>query len=134
MSITLKETIQKDIVKAMKAKDELTKTTLRVLMSDIQRAQIDSDSEIENEINKAVKRLKDNSTETSADEIVILEKYLPKQLTDSQIEGIVVEIIEANSYSEMKHMKPIMGYFAENYPNQYDGKVLSTIVKTQLRK
>jgi hypothetical protein len=58
-------------------------------------------------------------------EIEILTEYLPKQLTDEEIIGIIVSLYENGNGSSLGE---VMRYFKENYINQYDDTKLSSIV------
>jgi uncharacterized protein YqeY len=62
----------------------------------------------------------------------ILEKYMPKQMSESEISTLVGSLIVTNGYNSPKDMGKIMGHFNQNYVNQYDGKVLSEVVKNLL--
>lgn len=61
------------------------------------------------------------------EEKIILEGYLPKQLSKEEIEKIVSELV-----AEGKTMKEIMPFFKEKYPSMYDGKTVSEIVKSKI--
>ncbi len=58
-----------------------------------------------------------------------IEKYLPKKLSEDDIKNIIEE---CKGNQGFKTMGEYMKYFKEVYPDQYDGKMLSTIVKESL--
>ena len=58
-------------------------------------------------------------------EIDILEAYQPEQLTEEQIRKEVDALLNAH----YRNIGEIMKFFKEHYPNQYDGKLVSKIVK-----
>jgi uncharacterized protein YqeY len=76
---------------------------------------------------KLVKKLIDSIKETTNNQIEIstLENYLPKQLTEDEIRGIL-------SLLAVKDLGAVMKSFKANYDGLYDGKLLSTIVKENL--
>ena len=133
----LQKQISADLVAAMKVKDTTTLNVLRVLKGEIQRAEQSSNGKVQlsdADIIKLVKKSIDGINETGGDqaEVAVLEKYMPKQMTESEITTLVSSLIVTNSYSSPKDMGKIMAHFSENYAGQYDGKVLSQMVKDLL--
>lgn len=129
--------INADLVTAMKAKDTLTLNVLRVLKGEIQRAEQTKDGKIElsdADIVKLIKKSIDGINEIGGDqdEVAVLEKYMPKQMTEMDINLVVTPLILNNGYNSPKDMGKIMSYFNQNYAGQYDGKVLSEVVKNLL--
>jgi uncharacterized protein YqeY len=130
----LQERINSDLVNAMKSKDTTTLNVLRVLKGEIQRAEQSSSGKIElsdADIVKLVKKSIDGINETGGNqvEIDVLEKYMPSQLSENDMECITIKLILNNKYNSSKDIGKIMNYFNENYGGQYDGKVLSKMVK-----
>jgi uncharacterized protein len=134
MSTELKTRISVDMKNAMKSGDTLTRDTLRVLMGEIDRGQLKTDEEIQPVIKKMIDNLKETNTDSSLGEIKVLEVYTPKQLTSDEINSLVIDVINTEGYDSMKSMGALMQHFKDNYPNQYDGKVLSNIVRQELNK
>jgi uncharacterized protein YqeY len=133
----LQKQISADLVAAMKAKDTTTLNVLRVLKGEIQRAEQSSNGKIElsdADIVKLVKKSIEGINETGGDqsEVAVLEKYMPKQMTEIEINLVVIPLILNNNYNSSKDMGKIMGYFNQNYAGQYDGKLLSEVVKNLL--
>lgn len=108
--ITLKEQIQKDFIVAMKAKDETTKRTLssfkaKITESEKANKNIElTDNEVIKVLNSAIKQRKQSYdeyikygrtelAESEMDEMKVLQNYLPKQMTDGEVETAVREII-----------------------------------------
>ena len=60
------------------------------------------------------------------------EKYLPKMLTESEIEEIVTKTIEDFGATSIKDMGKVMGFINKTYAGQVDGSVVSKIVKSKL--
>jgi len=121
----------------MKAKDTTTLNVLRVLKGEIQRAEQSSNGKVElsdSDIIKLVKKSIDGINETDGDqtEVAVLEKYVPKQMTEFEINLSVTSLILGNGYNSPKDMGKIMTYFNQNYAGKYDGKLLSEVVKNLL--
>jgi hypothetical protein len=66
---------------------------------------------------------------TSITEIFILESYLPKQLTENEINATVWTCIKHGGMN----LGGVMKHFKEHFPNQYDGKVVTNIIKGYLQ-
>lgn len=133
----LQKQISSDLVTAMKTKDTTTLNTLRVLKGEIQRAEQSTNGRIElsdGDIVKLIKKSIDGINETGGnqDEVLVLEKYMPKQMNLDGVISLVKILISENNYNSPKDMGKIMAHFSQNFAGQYDGKVLSEIVKKEL--
>ena len=133
----LQKQISTDLVTAMKAKDTTTLNVLRVLKGEIQRGEQSSNGKIElsdADIVKLVKKSIDGINETGGDqaEVAVLEKYMPKQMTVDDMYFQFTLLRQLHGYNSLKDMGKIMTYFNQNYAGQYDGKVLSEMVKDLL--
>jgi uncharacterized protein YqeY len=133
----LQKQISADLVTAMKTKDTATLNTLRVLKGEIQRAEQSPNGKVElsdGDIIKLIKKSIDGINETGGnqDEVLVLEKYMPKQMNLDDVISLVKILIAENNYNSPKDMGKIMTYFSQNFAGQYDGKLLSEIVKKEL--
>lgn len=128
----LKERINKDIILAMKNKEQEKKDVLRVLKGEIER----SDTKTDNDIISLVKKMVENIqlTTQNTTEVNVLSAYLPRPLSNVEINSIVNEQIASNEYSSASDMGSIMNFFKSEYNGQYDGKEVSTIVRAKLVK
>jgi uncharacterized protein YqeY len=63
---------------------------------------------------------------------LVLEKYMPKQMNLDDVISLVKILIAENNYNSPKDMGKIMAHFSQNFAGQYDGKLLSEIVKKEL--
>ena len=134
----MKTQIKNDIRTAMLSKDIVARSILRVLIGEIERNEQSPKGKVElsdNQVITIIKKISDNIKETngSTEEIEVLSKYLPKELTRLQMEEIVDRFIIENEIDNMKGMGKIMNHFRMNFPSRYDGKLLSTIVKEVLQ-
>lgn len=109
----LKDRIQADLVTAMKAHDELTKSTLRMAVAAIKNEQVAgkearelSDAEVLGVLNREVAKRRDSAeaytagnrpelAEKELAEVEILQRYLPTPLTDAELDAIVAEEVAA---------------------------------------
>jgi uncharacterized protein YqeY len=135
--MNLQAQISADLVAAMKAKDTTTLNVLRVLKGEIQRGEQSSNGKIElsdADIVKLVKKSIDGIIETDGDqlEVAVLEKYMPKQMSIDDMYFQFSLLRSLQGYNSPKDMGKIMAYFNQNFAGQYDGKVLSEIVKDLL--
>lgn len=133
---------------AMKAKDSVALESLRAIKSALLLARTSVDSEITEEeevqlVQKLVKQRKDSAAifleqgrQDLADpelaQIAVIEQFLPEQLTEDEVEKVVVETIEATGASGMKDMGKVMGIVSKQLAGQADGKMISIIVKKNL--
>jgi uncharacterized protein YqeY len=148
--MALFDKINEDIKAAMKARDKVRLETLRNIKKVSLEAKTapGSDGELSDDaalkiIQKLAKQGKEtaetytnNNRQDLADEelaqVKVLEEYLPKQLTESEIEAIVKEIITETNASSMKEMGKVMGIASKKMAGQADGKIISGIVKKLL--
>jgi uncharacterized protein YqeY len=148
--MSLEQNIQKEIIVAMKAKDKLSLETLRaikaaILMSKTQAGASDEMS-ADDEI-KLLTRLKkqrleaatifreQDRTEMAEEEeaqSAVIDRFLPKQLNDADVESIIKEIIATTGAESMKDMGKVMGMANKKMAGQADGKTISGMVKKLL--
>ena len=135
--MTLKLKLSEDLKLAMIARDSLKLASVRMIKSEVDRAEQTATGKIElsdGDIMKIIKKLVEGVKETTnlQAEIEIYESYLPKQFTESEMKSIVLEIKDKIGLNSAKDMGKLMTYFKLNYEGQYDGKMLSSIAKEML--
>lgn len=144
----LVQEINKDLIEAMKSKNELTLSTLRMLKSAIKNREIElghslSDQELGEMVAKSVKQRRESIVEyqkgdradlvkKEQDEIKILEKYLPKQMDETEISKIVEEAIESTNANGLTDMGKVMGTIMPKVKGKADGTLVSKLVKEKL--
>lgn len=142
----MKEEINQKLKEAMKSKDSSTVLTLRsILAAFINWEKANPGKKIEeiSIINTLVKQRrqsieeykKANNLELASveeSELNILESFLPKQLTETEVEHILKNIFETVKPTSMKDIGVIMKSFNEKYSGQYDNKKLSEKIKSSL--
>ena len=148
--MTLELQIQEDIKAAMKAKDTVAMNATRAVKGEIllfKTAEGGSkevtDADIMKMIQKLVKQRKEAAEQYTAAgrqeladnelaEAAVMEKYLPKPLTQEEIEAKVKEIIVQVGATSMKDMGKVMGLASKTLAGQADGKTISAVVKALL--
>jgi len=94
-------------------------------------------------VQKLVKQRKDSAAifneqgrndlaEPELAQVAVIAQFLPEQLTEEEIEKVVVQTIDATGASGMKDMGKVMGIVSKELSGQADGKTISTIVKKKL--
>ncbi|MVT07402.1 GatB/YqeY domain-containing protein [Chitinophaga tropicalis] len=68
------------------------------------------------------------------EELEVIEKYLPKQLDESELRGIIAEIIASTGASSPADMGKVMGVATKQLAGKADGKAISALVKELLAK
>ena len=148
MSLSTK--IMDELKTAMRAKDTLALEALRAIKSEILLAQTASGNVTEiteaDEIKilqKLVKMRKDSYeiftkqnrqdlAEPELAQIAVIEKFLPAQLSEAEVETIIAKIISETGASGIASMGKVMGLAAAQIGGQAEGKTISSIVKKLL--
>jgi uncharacterized protein YqeY len=148
--MSLSTQIMDSMKEAMRAKDSVALEALRAIKSEILLAQTASGSKEEiteaDEIKilqKLVKMRKDSASifteqnradlaEPELAQIAVIEKFLPAQLSEAEVEAIVAKIIAETGASGIAAMGKVMGLASAQIGGQAEGKTISTIVKKLL--
>lgn len=149
---TLKEELRTNLTAAMKAREELTRDTLRMTLAAIMEAEVSgaqarelSDDEILAVIRREVKKRQESAETYSgagrqelADrelaEAGVLADYLPTQLDDDAVRALVADAIAKSGAAGPRDMGKAMGLAKHAAGARVDGKRLSTEVSRQLRE
>ena len=148
--MSLESKVQKEMIVAMKAKDSAALTALRAIKSAILLAKTETgkSSELseEQEIQLLQKQKKQrqeaaqiyreqNRPELAEEEeaqTIIIDKFLPEQMSHEELESSIRIIISQTGASSMKDMGKVMGISSKKFAGKADGKAISTIVKKLL--
>lgn len=150
--MSLEQKIMTDLKAAMLAKDEAALRSLRAIKASILLAktsegggsELKEDDEIKI-LQKLVKSRKDSleifQQQNRADlakkeeeEIAVIEKFLPKQLSAEEVKAELEKIIAAVGASSPADMGKVMGAATKQLAGKADGKTISTLVKELLAK
>ena len=145
----LEEKIQQDIKAAMLAKDSVALASVRGIKAAILLAKTSEsgkpvdDAEIVKIIQKLVKQRKESAeiysqqnrpelAENELAEAAVMERYLPKQLSEAEVEEKLKEIIAQVGATSMADMGKVMGTATKALAGQADGKLISALVRKLL--
>ena len=148
--MSLSARLMDDIKTAMRAKDTVALEALRAIKAEILLAQTASGNKEEiseaDEIKllqKLVKTRKDSAkifteqnrmdlVEPELAQIAVIEKFLPAQLSEEEVEAVIAKIIAETGASGIAAMGKVMGIAAAQLGGTAEGKTISTIVKKLL--
>ncbi len=134
--LPLKEIIDNQLKKAMLDKDIRTRDVLRVIKAEISREEAGiktyGDDEIIKLIQKAIKNLEIIGNDDSKEEIAILQKYIPKQMSEAEIEEAIKLLVIETGASGIKDIGKLMGAFNSQYKGRANSKTVSEVVKRVL--
>jgi uncharacterized protein YqeY len=146
--MNLREKISQELKEAMKAKDTKKRDALRLLMSAFKQIEVDERKELNDDdivkiIQSQIKRRNDSATQykdaaredlmqIELDEIAIYMPYLPAQLSDSELESALKDIISKVGASTIKDMGKVMGAASKELSAKADGKRINECVKSLL--
>ena len=151
-NMELFDIISNDIKEAMKAKDKVALDTLRNIKKVLLEAKTApgagdtvSDETAIKLIQKLVKQGKEsaelynsqNRPELASEElaqVAVMEKYLPKQMSEEEVTAILKEIVAQTGASGPQDMGKVMGAATKQLAGKAEGKLISTIVKQLLAK
>lgn len=146
----LEKQIQKDIVEAMKAHDAVRLAAVRAIKAAILLAKTAeggngevADAEVVKIIQKLVKQRKESAEQYIAcgrqeladnemAEAAAMEPYLPKQLSETEVEEVLKGIIAEVGASKPQDMGKVMGVATKKLAGQAEGRVISALVKKLL--
>ena len=78
------------------------------------------------------KQGREDLAQTEREEIEIIEKYLPEQMSEEELEKIIKAIVDKTGASSMRDMGKVMGMASKQLAGKADGKTISGIVKKLL--
>jgi uncharacterized protein YqeY len=144
----LKNQIIADMKSAMKAKDSATLKAVRMIVEAIKQKEVDTREELDDQgilavIQKMVKQRKDSIdqfTQAGRGDLVAVEEaelkvinlYMPKQLSENEIESMVDQVISQTGASGMQDMGKLMGVLKAELSGKADMGTVSNIIKSKL--
>ncbi len=146
----LEEQIQTDLKTAMKSGEKDTVTTLRSLLAQIKDERIKlrtkremTEDDVIKVVLSAVKKRKEaielykqgnreDLVKKEQDELTILQKYLPEQLSEEEITEIIDKIIAEVNASSIKDLGRVMGAAMGQLKGKADGKLVQNLVRQRL--
>lgn len=142
--------LKSELRSALLEKASSTATTLRMLLSVIKNEEIAAGKELSEEkilsiIKTEVKKVRDSIQQFTAagrddlveheqQDLAVLEKYLPEQMSEDEIRKVVETIIPETSAQGMRDMGMVIGAVMGKHGNEAEGGVVSKIVREELSK
>ena len=142
------EKFKKELIEAMKNKDKVKLNTLRSVKGAMQLERINNKKEENDEllvevVNKQIKLRNDSVEEfkkagredlvkSYMEEIEILNEYMPKQLTEEEINNIIENAIKESNATTIKDLGNVMRVATPKLKNKCDMKIVTTILKDKL--
>ncbi len=146
----MRNQILEDLKIAMKKQDKEALSVIRMLKGAIQMEELNTkreltDDEVVGIVSKQIKTRKESIIEfqkgkredlitQTTNEIKILEKYLPEQLTEEEVLAIIEEAFSKVKPESMKDMGKLMSIITPKVKGRYDMAEISTIVKCKLNE
>ena len=144
----LKQLITNDMKLAMKAQDKPALKAIRMIIGAIKQKEIDdrielNDSQVLAVIQKMVKQRKDSISqfsdagrtdlvEVEKSELVIINNYMPEQLSDDEVDAAVTKAIADSGADSMKDMGKLMGILKVQLDGKADMGTISQLIKAKL--
>lgn len=148
--MTLKQTLQSDLNQAMKSRDKVTAGALRMTIAAVKTAEVSGDTAKEltddetlKVITKEAKKRREAAdaydaanrpelAEQERAELVVLEKYLPAQLSDAELDQMVAEAVTESGATDMGGMGNVMKILQPKIAGRADGGKIAAAVKRAL--
>jgi uncharacterized protein YqeY len=148
--MSLKEKLQNDLTDAMRARDEIRSSTIRMILTSIKNEEVAgkearelSDTEIITVLSREAKKrreaaeafdqaeAKDRADQERAEGVVIGE-YLPKQLTEDEIKSLIKAAVAETGAGTPAQMGLVMKSLQPKIAGKADGGLVSSLVKAAL--
>jgi len=146
--MNLKDRLNEAMKEAMKAKETLRLSTIRLMRTAIKNREIDARSELDDQevigvLSTMVKQRRESAqvyrdngridlAEKEEQELAMIQEFLPAQLGEEEIRGIIEEAVAAVGAVSMKDMGPVMKIVSGQTTGRADGRLVSELVKARL--
>ena len=148
--MSLKEKLQNDLTSAMRARDEIKSSTIRMILTSIKNEEVSgkeardlSDAEVITVLSREAKKrreaaeafdqagAKDRADQERAEGVVIAE-YLPKQLSEDEVKALIAQAIAETGANSPAQMGLVMKSLQPKTAGKADGGLVSSLVKAAL--
>ena len=146
--MTLKERIIDDMKSAMRSGEKERLATIRLALAAIKQREVDEritldDGQVLGLLEKMIKQRKEAITQFEAGaradlvakergEIAVLEQYLPTQMSDSEIDALIAQVIAASGATSVRDMGKVMTAVKAQAQGRVDMSVVGARVREQL--
>jgi len=147
--MSLKDRMRVDVADAMRAGDTSRRDVLRMMLAAVKQEEVDEQTELDDEgvqlvlIKQAKQRResiadaeKANRPDLAAQEegeLLLINDYLPGQLTEDELRAAASAVIADMGASEMQDIGPVMGQLMPKLKGQADGRMVSQVVRELLQ-
>ncbi|ADO76805.1 GatB/YqeY domain-containing protein [Halanaerobium praevalens] len=144
----LKKKLMEDMKKAMKKKNKARLSVIRMTRAEIKNKEIETGNDLDDQgviqvIAKQVKQIKDSLSDFEKagkedvmnklnQEIEILQDYLPEQMSETEVNKLVEQVIAETGAENMSDMGQVMGKLMPQIKGKADGSLVSSKVKNKL--
>lgn len=148
MSSAIKDKILEDMKTAMRGQEKERLATIRLIMAALKQREVDerivlTDEQVLATLNKMIKQRRDSISQfesgnrpdlaqKEAAEVLIIQQYLPAQLSPDEIEQAVVAAIQESGATSAKDMGKVMGVLKTTLQGKADMTLVSAKVKERL--
>jgi len=146
--MSLKVQLKDDLKTAMREKNIVKRDSIRAINTMIKQIEVDERKELEDEdviklIQRGIKQReeavaqykdasRDDLVQKEQEQIDVFKEYLPKQLTDEELEAGMKELIAEVGATSMKDMGKVMGQATKKFTGVADGKRINEMTKKLL--
>jgi uncharacterized protein YqeY len=146
--MTLKERITEDMKSAMRAGEKERLGTIRLVLAAIKQREVDEritldDGQVLSVLEKMIKQRKESITQFESGgradlaakeqaELVVLQTYLPAQMSDAEIDALIAEAVAASGATSIKDMGKVMGLVKAKAQGKADMGAVSARIKQKL--
>ena len=149
MADSIRHLIEEAVKSSMRERNKDRTSTLRMALSELKKEEIDNKIELSNEdsikiLQRMIKQRKESMSqflnaqrndlaEKEELEIVILQDFLPEQMSEEDINKLVIEAINETDAKELKDIGKVMGFLKTKIQGNADMGVVSKLVKENLQ-
>lgn len=146
--MSLKEKLNEDLKQAMRDKEVVKRDSIRAINTMIKQVEVDErrvldDAEVIKLVQKGIKQReeaisqyraasRDDLVQKEQEQVDVFMLYLPKQLSDEELENGMKEIISEVGATSLKDMGKVMGVASKKFAGVADGKRINEMVKKLL--
>ena len=149
MADSIRHLIEEAVKSSMRERNKDRTSTLRMALSELKKEEIDNKIELSNEdsikiLQRMIKQRKESMSqflnaqrndlaEKEESEIVILQDFLPEQMSEEDINKLVIEAINETDAKEPQDIGKVMGFLKTKIQGNADMGVVSKLVKENLQ-
>jgi hypothetical protein len=146
--VSLKEQLTQDMKAALRAGDKLRLASVRLVLAAVKQREVDtratlSDGDILAIVEKLIKQGRDSAAQFGAAgrndlaeketaEVEILAGYLPEQLSEAELDALIVEVIAQSGATSMRDMGKVMAGVKDRAAGRVDMAAVNPLVKAKL--